>query len=131
MSRTAVPPQTEFTLNLAGEGEFEDAIDVNNLISPRRNPDRWMHSGRFILGDIVALPIRPGCASTVIGTRLPMMTDEDRNAISSEAFCVLQQEGVVRMNSTSGAGELWTEPLRAAGFISGTIEANYLKAVKP
>ena len=131
MSRTPFPSQTEFTLNLAGEGELENAIDVNNLISPRRNPDRWMHGGRFILGDIVALPIRRGCASTVIGTRLPMMTDEDRNAIAIEAFRVLQQGGVVRMNSTSGAGEVWIEPLGAAGFIGGTIEANYLKAVKP
>jgi len=56
-------------LNLAGEGESVGAVDINNLILPRLPPTRWARPGRFIKGDITALPVRGACVLEVIGTR--------------------------------------------------------------
>lgn len=118
-------------LNLAGEGEVEDAIDINSLIFPLRPPERWARPGRFIQADITALPIRGDVAVEVVGRKLPMMTDDDRLAIVREAVRVLVPGGVVRLHASSGGGSIWLPVFEAVGLLAGSLEGIHAVGVKP
>jgi hypothetical protein len=118
-------------LNLAGEGEVENAIDINSLVFPLRRPETWARAGRFIRADITALPVRGLVAAEVVGRKLPMMSDDDRSAIVREAVRVLIPGGIVRLHASSGGGALWLPFLEAEGLAAGTIEGIYATGVKP
>lgn len=98
---------------------------------PLRPPAQWAHGGRFIRGDITALPVRDEVASEVVGRKLPMMHDDDRVAIVHEASRVLVPGGVLRLHSSSGGGAVWLPFLEAAGLGAGTIEGIYATGFKP
>jgi ubiquinone/menaquinone biosynthesis C-methylase UbiE len=109
-------------LNLAGEGEVPEAIDINSLVFPRQQPHLWVRPGRFIQGDITALPVREAIAIEVIGRGLPTMSHEDRIAVVREAHRVLAPGGTVRLHASSGSGALWLPFLATAGFLDGRIK---------
>ena len=117
-------------LNLAGEGEVANAIDINSLVVPLLSPDLWVRPGRFVRADITALPIRDRVASEVVGRKLPMFTGADRSAIVREAVRVLVPGGVLRLHASSGGGALWPPFLEAHGLRDGTIEGIYARGVK-
>lgn len=118
-------------LNLAGEGEVENAIDINSLVFPLRRPEQWARPGRFIRADITALPVRGEVAVEVVGRKLPMMADTDRSAIVREAVRVLVPDGILRLHSSSGGGALWLPFLEAESLGADTIEGIYATGVKP
>jgi SAM-dependent methyltransferase len=118
-------------LNLAGEGEVEEAIDINSLVFPLRRPEQWARPGRFIQADITALPVRSAVALEVVGRKLPMMNDDDRSAVVREAARVLVPGGVLRLHSSNGGGALWLPFLEAEGLASGTIDGIYATGAKP
>lgn len=118
------------TLNLAGEGEVPGAIDINSLVFPRKPPGLWVRPGRFIRGDITALPVRDAVAIEVIARALPIMSDDDRMAVVREAHRVLVVGGTARLHASSGGGALWLPFLAAAGFLSGRIETIFAVGVK-
>jgi hypothetical protein len=118
-------------LNLAGEGELLDSIDINSLIFPLRPPARWVRGGRFIQADITALPIRREVADEVVGRKLPMMSDADRLAVVHEAMRVLVPGGILRLHASSGGAEIWLPLLQGLSDGPGTVEGIYAVAVKP
>lgn len=118
-------------LNLGGEGELAGAVDINNLVVPMRRPSTWIRAGRFIQGDMTALPVRAGVAFEVRGNKLPMMSDHDRSLVVSEARRVLRSGGTARLWASSGGGDPWVAPLAASGFVTVTIEGLYAIGVAP
>lgn len=118
-------------LNLAGEGEVENAIDINSLIFPLRPPERWARSGRFIQADITALPVRGEVAVEVVGRKLPMMSSDDRIAVVGEAARVLIPGGLLRLHASSGGGAIWLPVFEAVGLDGGTLEGIHAVGVKP
>lgn len=128
---TIDPGGPGIVLNLAGEGEVENAIDINSLVFPLRHPDHWVRTGRFIRADITALPVRDLVAVEVVGRKLPTMSDADRSAVVREAVRVLVPGGVLRLHSSSGGGALWLPFLEAERLDDGTIEGIYATGVKP
>jgi hypothetical protein len=128
---TVDPGGPGIVLNLAGEGEVKNAIDINSLVFPLRPPDRWVQPGRFIQADITALPVRGLVATEVVGRKLPTMSNDDRSAVVREAVRVLIPGGVLRLHSSSGGGMLWLPFLQAEGLRAGTIESIYATGVKP
>ncbi len=128
---TVDPGGPGIVLNLAGEGEVENAIDINSLVFPLLSPDRWVRPGRFVRADITALPIRDRVASEVVGRKLPMLTGADRSAIVREAVRVLVPGGVLRLHASSGGGMLWLPILEAEGLHDGTLDGIYARGIKP
>jgi len=103
-AETLDPGGPGIVLNLAGEGEVDNAIDINSLIFPLRPPERWARSGRFIQADITALPVRSAVAVEVVGRKLPMM---------------------------SGGGAIWLPVFEAVGLGAGSLEGIHAVGVKP
>jgi hypothetical protein len=130
-SLPGLPGQPALVLNLGGQGEAAYAIDINNLVSPTVDPDLFIHSGRFILADAKALPVRSAVADNVKGNRFPVGNEDFRLAVAVEAFRVLIPAGVFRIWSTSGGGRLWLPSLLTAGFRPATLEAGYAEGVIP
>ena|SRR5438105_7076954 len=128
---SGVPEHPGLVLNIGGQGELVYAVDINNLISPTVDPESFIHSGRFILADATALPIRSSIAEAVKGNRFPVGDDIFRSAVSAEALRVLKPAGVFRIWSTSGGGRLWLPALLAAGFSPATLGAGYAEGVRP
>jgi hypothetical protein len=128
---TVDPGGPGIVLNLAGESEFDRAIDINSLVFPLHRPDRWVRPGRFIRADITALPICDLVAAEVVGRKLPMMSDDHRSAVVREALRVLILGGVLRLHSSSGGGMPWLPLLEAERVRAGTIEGIYATGVKP
>jgi hypothetical protein len=118
-------------LNLAGEGEVDDAIDINSLIFPLRHPEQWVRSGRFIQADITALPVRSNVAAEVLGRKLPMMSNDDRFAVVREAARVLVPGGALRLHASSGGGAIWLPIFEAVGLEASTLEGIHAVGVKP
>jgi hypothetical protein len=117
-------------LNLAGEGEVADAIDINSLVFPFRSPDQWARPGRFIRGDLRALPVRANAATEVIGRRLPMMSGSDRSVAVREAVRVLRPGGVLRLHSSSGGATVWLPIFEVERLTGSKIEGIYATGVK-
>ncbi|MBA3508959.1 MAG: hypothetical protein H0T19_02570 [Thermoleophilaceae bacterium] len=128
---TLDPGGPGIVLNLAGEGEVDNAIDINSLIFPLRPPERWARSGRFIQADITALPVRSAVAVEVVGRKLPMMSGGDRLAVAREAVRVLVAGGVLRLHASSGGGAIWFPVFEAVGLGAGTLESIHAVGVKP
>ena len=101
---TLDPGGPGIVLNLAGEGEVDNAIDINSLIFPLRPPERWARSGRFIQADITALPVRSAVAVEVVGRKLPMMSGGDRLAVAREAVRVPSPEACFAFTPAASAG---------------------------
>jgi hypothetical protein len=117
-------------LNIAGEGEVDNAIDINSLVFPLRRPEQWARPGRFIRADITALPVRDEVAVEVLGRKLPMMSGDDRLAVVREAARVLIAGGTLRLHATSGGGSIWLPIFEVVGLGAGRIEGIYAVGVK-
>jgi hypothetical protein len=117
-------------LNLAGEGEVADAIDINSLVFPLRSPDQWARPGPFHQSRSQALPVRASAATEVIGRRLPMMSDGDRSVAVREAVRVLRPGGVLRLHSSSGGGTVWLPILEVERLTGSRIEGIYATGIK-
>lgn len=128
---TVARGQPGLVLNIGGQGELAYAVDINNLVTPTVDPESFIHSGRFILADATALPVRSAIADAVKGNRFPAGNDGFRLAVAGEAFRVLRPGGVFRIWSSSGGGRLWLPALVAAGFSPATLGAGYAEGVRP
>jgi len=128
---SAEPGNIQVVLNLGGESEVADAIDINSLVFPLREPGRWIRPGRFIQADMSALPIRAGVALEVMGRRLPMMSAQDRVAMVGESRRVLTTGGRIRLHATSGGGSLWLSFIEDAGFLGCSLISGYAVGTRP
>jgi hypothetical protein len=126
-----VPAWPGLVLNVGGQGEIAYAVDINNLISPTVDPELFIHSGRFILADAIALPVRSAVADAVKGNRFPAGDESFRQTVAAEAFRVLRPAGMFRIWSASGGGRLWLPALVTAGFSPATLGAGYAEGVRP
>jgi hypothetical protein len=112
-------------LNLGGEGEVPDAIDVNSLGAPRRGPETFVRPGAFIRADFRALPIRPDSVDAIVGRHIPLFFhDRDDVAVAREAYTVLVRGGTVRLLPTVPANRLLPS-LAAAGFANVRLEGGF------
>ena len=62
-------------LNLGGEGEDPEAIDLNTLVSPRRPIVAIRRPGWLIEADFLVLPIRTDSIDEVRGNMVPLRLD--------------------------------------------------------
>jgi|SRR5581483_6421027 len=123
--------QPGLVLNIGGQGEVAYAVDINNLVSPTVDPELFIHSGRFLLANATALPVRGGIADAVKGNRFPAGDASFRLAVAAEALRVLRPGGSFRIWSVSGGGRAWLPALLAAGFSPATLAAGYAEGVRP
>src|SRR5256885_6918530 len=117
-------------LNLGGEGEDPEAIDINTLISPRRPIAQILRPGWFLQADFTALPIRSDSVDEVRGHMVPLRLDWGQGEmLAAESFRVLRPEGRIRLSPTLPADVLLPY-LAAVGFSGLTLRGGIVRGVK-
>ena len=120
-----------FVLNIGGEGERDDAIDLNSLVSTRRRPDSFVTAGRTIVGDFLRLPIRSGSVDEVWGRMVPLRLDLGQgDQLAAEAYRSLRPGGRFRVQPSLPSA-LLLPSLAAAGFVGPTVENGFAVGVRP
>jgi hypothetical protein len=103
-------------LNLGGEIETPGALLLNNLQGNLSPVSKIQAAGTLIQGDMTQIPFKAATISEIVGNRMPFIHGEWANSVASEAYRVTIPGGVVRLQSTSGGGNVWLEYLQKAGF---------------
>lgn len=119
-------------LNLGGEGEDPEAIDINTLIDGqmRRSPSTFIRPGWLIQGDFRYLPVRSSVVDEVRGHMVPLLLSRGHDRLlAEEAFRVLRSGG--RSGSPSLPADLVIPALAAVGFVAVRLEGGYATGVKP
>lgn len=120
-------------LNLGGEGEDPEAIDINLLVEgeTRRPLPQIIRPGWLIRGDFRVLPIRNSVVDEVRGRMVPLLLSAGHNhLVALEAFRVLRPGGRFRVSPTLPA-DLLLPALSAAGFVAVRIDGGNAIGVKP
>ena len=118
-------------LNLGGEGELPDAIDLNSLQATRRRPYSFVAPGSFIQGDFRSLPIRDNAVDEVVARHIPLrIPDEDDVKVAGEAFRVLKPGGTARLAPTFPAERLM-RALTLTGFTDVRISQGFACGERP
>lgn len=120
-------------LNLGGEGEDPEAIDLNLLVEGRmiRPLHRISRPGWLVQGDFLAMPIRTSAVDEVRGVMVPLLLSSGHHRqLAKEMFSVLQPGGRLRV-SPSLPAEVLLPALSAAGFLAVRLDGGYATGVKP
>jgi len=120
-------------LNLGGEGEDPEAVDINRLTpgETRRPVPSFIRSGWLIQGDFLALPIRSSVIDEVRGHMVPLLLSSGHDRlIAQEAFRVLRPGGRIRLSPTLPARTV-LPALAAAGFVAVRLDGGTATGVKP
>ena len=120
-------------LNVGGEGEDPDAIDINLLVrGGNLRPLRLiLRPGWLIQGDFRKMPIRSAAVDEVRGHMVPrLLSAGHHHLLAGEAFRVLRQGGRFRVSPTLPADVL-LPALSAAGFLAVRLVVGAATGVKP
>jgi hypothetical protein len=120
-------------LNLGGEGEDPEAIDINLLVrGGTLRPLRLiLRPGWLIQGDFRKMPIRSAAVDEVRGHMVPLLLSAGHHhLLAGEAFRVLRQGGRFRVSPTLPADVL-LPALSAAGFHAVRLVGGSATGVKP
>ena len=118
-------------LNLGGEGEDPEAIDLNTLVSPQRSIVAIRRPGWLIEADFLVLPIRTDSIDEVRGNMVPLRLDRGHGEmLAAESLRVLRPGGRIRLGPTLPA-EVIVPYLAAAGYAALTLQGGIVRGVKP
>jgi hypothetical protein len=118
-------------VNFAGEGELDDAININSLVLSRLTKEAIARRGPLIIGDIRSVPIKSSCTDRVFGRNVPFLsTDDWAGQVSREAFRILKPRGIVQICSEAGGAVGWLRWLRLAGFDNVVEHNGYAVGIK-
>lgn len=112
-------------LNLGGEGEDPEAIDINLLVEGEtlRPLEVFIRPGWIIQGNFLAMPIRSSVVDEVRGRMVPLLLSAGHHhQLAQEAFRVLRPGGRVRFSPTLPA-DMVLPALSAAGFVAVRLES--------